>query len=549
MKNFSFQNTTQIHFGEGQIKSLSKQIPSDAKVLITYGGGSIKSNGVYDQVVAALSEHTFFEFSGIEPNPSYDTLMKAQDIIKENNIDFILAVGADYVVEDNDGKGIDDGVWSAGAKQLKLNTSADCVIDSQFGVIGNNSNNASIGLQAALNYSVSDGKNLKTKMGGGVRRLVTGLVLNKGNWLEGTGTSHNTGTPSDSRGTLLRPSIGSNITVISTSLTSSDQPYTLKDFGISGSSTGSKGLELFGRNIRLEDLLITDCSTGVEFHRTDFAQMPTQFVWVNFMTRCVVSHCDIGIFNRSSDSRFTDNYFSDNALNRSLITGGCIWHGNHFDRSTTSGLRFDWDDTQYDPIQIPTVSDRIIGNYFDINSVGLEFTGSYTRKIRIASTVDGNIFRDNDTAMQLGDVTMIGFGTNIIRGKNAAGVWGGAGVRFLSPGVHGTIGGLSISEMQQADYIVDRPPNVSIRNLAGYVSDTETLRSESDGRQQILLGDTTLVVPHGLYDTPTDYSANVSALAVEDFYVVAVTADATNITIRVNIAALGDRFISWRASV
>ena len=99
MLNFSFQNTTQIHFGEGQIKSLSKSIPSDAKVLITYGGGSIKSNGVYDQVVAALSEHTFFEFSGIEPNPSYDTLMKAQDIIKENNIDFILAVGGGSVVD------------------------------------------------------------------------------------------------------------------------------------------------------------------------------------------------------------------------------------------------------------------------------------------------------------------------------------------------------------------------------------------------------------------------------------------------------------------
>jgi NADP-dependent alcohol dehydrogenase len=99
MNNFSFQNTTQINFGEGQIKSISKQIPSDAKVLITYGGGSIKSNGVYDQVVAALSEHTFFEFSGIEPNPSYDTLMKAQDIIKENNIDFILAVGGGSVVD------------------------------------------------------------------------------------------------------------------------------------------------------------------------------------------------------------------------------------------------------------------------------------------------------------------------------------------------------------------------------------------------------------------------------------------------------------------
>lgn len=99
MLNFSFQNTTQIIFGEGQIAALKKQIPSDAKVLMTYGGGSIKSNGVYDQVTAALSEHTFFEFSGIEPNPSYDTLMKAQDIIKENNIDFILAVGGGSVVD------------------------------------------------------------------------------------------------------------------------------------------------------------------------------------------------------------------------------------------------------------------------------------------------------------------------------------------------------------------------------------------------------------------------------------------------------------------
>jgi len=99
MLNFSFQNTTRIQFGEGQIASLSKLIPSNARVLVTYGGGSIKNNGVYDQVSAALAKHTWFEFSGIEPNPSYDTLMKAQDIIKENNIDFILAVGGGSVVD------------------------------------------------------------------------------------------------------------------------------------------------------------------------------------------------------------------------------------------------------------------------------------------------------------------------------------------------------------------------------------------------------------------------------------------------------------------
>jgi NADP-dependent alcohol dehydrogenase len=99
MLNFSFQNTTQIHFGDGHINSLSTQIPSDATVLITYGSGSIKHNGVYDQVVAALGDHTWFEFSGIEPNPSYETLMKAQDIIKENSVDFILAVGGGSVID------------------------------------------------------------------------------------------------------------------------------------------------------------------------------------------------------------------------------------------------------------------------------------------------------------------------------------------------------------------------------------------------------------------------------------------------------------------
>ncbi len=99
MLNFSFQNTTEIHFGEGQIKQISKQIPKTAKVLVTYGGGSIKSNGVYDQVSEALSDHTWFEFSGIEPNPSYDTLMKSLDIIKEQDIDFLLAVGGGSVVD------------------------------------------------------------------------------------------------------------------------------------------------------------------------------------------------------------------------------------------------------------------------------------------------------------------------------------------------------------------------------------------------------------------------------------------------------------------
>ncbi|OBT11291.1 aldehyde reductase [Shewanella sp. UCD-FRSSP16_17] len=99
MLNFSFQNNTKILFGENQISAISQEIPTDAKVLMVYGGGSIKSNGVYQQVTEALKDHTWFEFSGVEPNPQYDTLMKAQAIIEAENIDYLLAVGGGSVVD------------------------------------------------------------------------------------------------------------------------------------------------------------------------------------------------------------------------------------------------------------------------------------------------------------------------------------------------------------------------------------------------------------------------------------------------------------------
>lgn len=99
MLNFNFQNPTKINFGEGQIEVVAKEVPLNARVLMVYGGGSIKSNGVYQQVADALVEHTWFEFSGIEPNPTYNTLMKAQDIITKEKIDYILAVGGGSVVD------------------------------------------------------------------------------------------------------------------------------------------------------------------------------------------------------------------------------------------------------------------------------------------------------------------------------------------------------------------------------------------------------------------------------------------------------------------
>ncbi|QIK55905.1 iron-containing alcohol dehydrogenase [Dysgonomonas sp. HDW5B] len=99
MENFSFINPVKIIFGKDTIKDLSQEIPADSKVLIIYGGGSIKSNGVYDQVVKALSSFEWFEYSGIEANPHYETCMKVVSYINEKKINYLLAVGGGSVVD------------------------------------------------------------------------------------------------------------------------------------------------------------------------------------------------------------------------------------------------------------------------------------------------------------------------------------------------------------------------------------------------------------------------------------------------------------------
>lgn len=93
MHNFEYHCPTKVVFGKGSIAKLSKLIDKNKKVLMIYGGGSIKKNGVYEQVKSALEGFNMLEFSGIEPNPFYETCMKAVEIIKNENVDFLLAVG------------------------------------------------------------------------------------------------------------------------------------------------------------------------------------------------------------------------------------------------------------------------------------------------------------------------------------------------------------------------------------------------------------------------------------------------------------------------
>jgi NADP-dependent alcohol dehydrogenase len=99
MNNFELYNPVNYVFGKGQTEKLANLVPKNAKVLIAYGGGSIFKNGVYDQVKAALQGFEIVEFGGIEPNPRFETLMKAVQIIREQKITFILAVGGGSVID------------------------------------------------------------------------------------------------------------------------------------------------------------------------------------------------------------------------------------------------------------------------------------------------------------------------------------------------------------------------------------------------------------------------------------------------------------------
>jgi len=99
MYNFEFENPVKIIFGKGEISKVGANIPKGSKILLTYGGGSIFKNGVYDQVKASVKGFEVLEFGGIEPNPHYETLMKAVEVVKKENITYLLSVGGGSVLD------------------------------------------------------------------------------------------------------------------------------------------------------------------------------------------------------------------------------------------------------------------------------------------------------------------------------------------------------------------------------------------------------------------------------------------------------------------
>lgn len=99
MNNFEFANPVKVVFGKNTIAELPRLLPAGSRVLIVYGGGSIKKNGIYNQVTDALKGFDSFEFGGIEANPHYETCMQAVALVKKENINFLLAVGGGSVID------------------------------------------------------------------------------------------------------------------------------------------------------------------------------------------------------------------------------------------------------------------------------------------------------------------------------------------------------------------------------------------------------------------------------------------------------------------
>ena len=99
MKNFEFYNPVKVIFGKGQLNKLKQLLNGYNKIMMVYGGGSIKKNGLYQQIAEELKNYDWIEFGGIEPNPRYETAMKAVELAKNENVDFLLAVGGGSVID------------------------------------------------------------------------------------------------------------------------------------------------------------------------------------------------------------------------------------------------------------------------------------------------------------------------------------------------------------------------------------------------------------------------------------------------------------------
>ncbi|MBN2597211.1 MAG: iron-containing alcohol dehydrogenase [Marinifilaceae bacterium] len=164
MENFDFYNPVNILFGKGKIAEINKHISKDAKILMTYGGGSIKKNGVYDQVMDALKAYEIIEFGGIEPNPHFETLMKAVEIVKTEKIDFLLAVGGGSVLDGTKfiaaATYFEGDAWDILAKRAPITKAVELGAVLTLAATGSEMNNGGVVTRAATKEKMAFGNPL-----------------------------------------------------------------------------------------------------------------------------------------------------------------------------------------------------------------------------------------------------------------------------------------------------------------------------------------------------------------------------------------------------
>lgn len=165
MNNFEFYNPVKILFGKGQLEKLSTVVPTGKKVLMIYGGGSIKANGVYETAKEALKSHELLEFAGIEPNPRYETCMKAVELIKKENIEWLLAVGGGSVIDATKfiaaASLYENGdPWDILAKRSKITAALPLGVVLTLPATGSEMNNGGVITRASTTEKFAFGSNL-----------------------------------------------------------------------------------------------------------------------------------------------------------------------------------------------------------------------------------------------------------------------------------------------------------------------------------------------------------------------------------------------------
>ncbi|KAF0813839.1 Alcohol dehydrogenase YqhD [Andreprevotia sp. IGB-42] len=161
MQAFTFHNPTRIHFGEGQIARISGEIPAGSRVLLTFGGGSIHANGVYQQIRDALADCTVIEFGGIESNPEFETLLRAVELGRAEQVDWVLAAGGGSVIDGSKfiaaGIALDPAIdpWLIVGNRTPLQRALPLGVVLTLPATGSESNNAAVVTRRATQDKLS----------------------------------------------------------------------------------------------------------------------------------------------------------------------------------------------------------------------------------------------------------------------------------------------------------------------------------------------------------------------------------------------------------